>query len=346
MTYGFQFNTGPSGALTQVISSDIAPGFLVPATTSVTITATSITNSPADGVCELICNANASPFTAVQPGLRSGQWQPNTGVVISGPGLPADTQIVGYAARQNLSLSEPNGERFILNKQISGSASTAADAYTLTNPSSLYPIVAYPVDFSNLASITTPNQRNQRPFPDTIVNFSGSPFNVHDIIVFPPSYFDSPITLSSTYNSRPFAKPRVLIDQVNKIARVNAMRNFARVFGTQITVANPAGSTGTTVTTTPSSVVNASFPQQEMYMEGPGYTGFGVRILARTTSTSFTVESAPAGGWVTTPNAYTIYGGGSFPEQYFMWPGGTDSQNVIATQSAMWWRLAIIGRTL
>jgi hypothetical protein len=346
MSYGFEFYTGLSGSLTQVVSSDTAPGFIVPATTSVTITATSITNSPLDNVSELICNVQINPGTSFQPGLRSGQWQPGTGVVVSGPGLPADTQIVGYANRQNTSISEQNGARYILNKQTIGPISTAGDAYTLTNPSSLYPIVAYPVDASNYTNNINLNQRNQRPYPDTIVDFSSSPFASHDIIVFPPSYFNSPATIDSSYLSRPFAKPRVLIDQVAKIARINAMRNFFRVPGVRITVANPAGSTGTTVTTTPSSAVSSSFPRQEMYMEGPGYTGFGVRILARGASNSFTVETPPVGGWVNATNAYVIYGGGSPSEYQNLWTSGVDRSDVQSPQSGMWWKLAIIGRTV
>jgi hypothetical protein len=339
MSYGFRFETGPAGStLTSVVSDDLATGFLVPATTTTTLTVTSITNGIEGGefICsEMVLNA-FGPVNGFQPGLQSGHLRPNIGTVVSGPGLPDNTKIIGTSAIATTSLAD--GERYLLDKPISGSASTAPDAYTLTTAKTNFPIIAYPND--SVGYTTFNNQLQQRPFPDTIINFSDSPFTRHDVIVFPTSYFDgAQFGFDSSTLERAISRPIVSVDQTAKVAYANHMRGYVNSRPIPITVAT--STTGTTVTL---SNVAESDILQEMYMIGPGCGRFGIRVTPRTNAnyrTSFNVASVPIGGWNYSANVYFIVIGFL---RYGLYEQTTFTTYRMNPNANMWWRCAIIGR--
>jgi hypothetical protein len=344
MAYGFQFVTGPGVSGTQVFSDEVAPGFIVSAVTRVPLTVTSITNVT-EGVfgsvnyfsgSEMICNSVATSGT-FQPGLMSGYLKPNIGSIVSGPGLPDNCQVVDQTSISGSTIG--NGMRFILNKQILGSASTAVNAYTLTTLPSFNPVVGYPDDAINTNNSTITN--NQRPYPDTIIDFSGSPFNQHDIIVYPPSYFDGRDLGTFGYNYLLMnARIQVYVDQINKIAYANYFRQATNV-NTNIQL-----SSGNSTSITLSS--GAVIYNQDQYIIGPNINSLGIRVTAgvSTATNVIPVDGQPTGGWNTSAT-YFLIPGGDWTQRLLLGNSGSASGSYILNPNAgCWWETAVIGRNL
>lgn len=344
MAYGFQFSTGPNISGTEVYSDEVAPGFIVPATTTVPLTVTSITNI-SEGVfgsanyfsgSEMICNS-VGGLNLFQPGLTSGYLNPNAGATVTGPGLPANCRVIDQTDIVGSAIG--NGMRFILDKQITGSASTSVNAYTLVSPSSFNPVVGYPDDAIN--TNTTTITRNQRPYPDTIIDFSSSPFNRHDIIVYPPSYFDGKDLGTFGYNYKLMnATVQLYIDQENKIAHANYFRlatnlnkNIQILSGNATSILLSSG---------------AITYNQDQYIIGPGINSLGIRVTAGVAlaTTTIPVDGEPAGGWDTSA-IYFLIPGGDWTQRLDLGNEGlATGQYVLNPNAGCWWEIAVIGRNL
>ena len=351
MAYGFLFNTGPQGGTTTtVVSSDVAPGFIVPSVATTTATVTSITSQSENGqfVCGVVVFNADGGFQAPQPGLQNGYLEPDAGITISGPGLPANCQITGHAWMPPQSGTPFRySSTFLIDKAPTGTISTAKDAYTITVPSRDFQYVAHGNDYITRLSSDLYNYQNVRPMPDTVLDFSSSPFSRHDLIVLGSPYMNGQDTGNGgtgLWNVRARAMPAYWIDQTNKKAYVNFHKNWQGL-AEPITISTSTGSTSTTVTL----ATNLSVPiQQEMRVFGPGCGPLGIRVTRSLASaySQFTVDTIPAGGWSYTTGAYTMTSGASTYDRLGMFGGDTDYGYSHVFGAGMWWKVAVIGRMI
>jgi hypothetical protein len=350
MAYGFKFYTGPQGeTTTEVGSGDVAPGFIVPASSSVTATVTNITaqNEAGQFVCTAVQFNKNGGYQQFQPGLQTGHLLPNAGVIISGPGLPANAQVIGCP-----SMPPQNGATyvydccFLVDKAPTGAFSTAADAYTITHPKRDFQFVAHPNDWITRLNNDLYNYVVQRPLPDTVLDFSDSPFTRHDIVVMGSPIFTGGQYTSGYgywYRAAP-RRPAYWVDQVNKKAYVNFHKNWQE-FAEGVTISGSTGSSSTTVIL----AANMSVPiQQEMRVFGPGCGPLGIRVTRSLGSSysQFTVESAPAGGWQYSSGLYYMTSGASTYDRIGSYGGETDYGFRYEYSANMYWKVAIIGRMI
>lgn len=341
MSYGFLFNTGAQGGnKTQVVSSDTAPGFIVPCSSTITATVTNITtqNEAGSFACGVVEFNKNGGYQAFQPGLQTGHLEPDIGVTISGPGLPSNCQFIGQAY-----IATPC--TFIIDKAPTGTISTAVDAYTITHPKRDFQYVGHPDDFTTVLNTDIYNYKNQRPLPDTVLDFSDSPFTRHDIIVMgPPIFTSGQYTAGYPYWYRAAPRrPAYWIDQVNKKAYVNFHKNWQE-YVQGMTVATSTVSTSTTVTLTAN---NPTPIQQEMRVFGPGCGPLGIRITKSLGSgyIQFSTESYPSGGWQYTSNTYYLTSGASTYDRLGCF-GAQYDYGYSCTYAVLYWKLAVIGRMI
>lgn len=351
MTYGFRFITGPLGDTTEVSSSDVAPGFLVPSTSTVTATVTRADPYYEGGffVATLIAFNLQAADGAFQPGLQTGHLNPEYGVTISGPGLAPGTKIIGHAdMRPQASAPYQYSATFMIDTLPTGAISTSPDAYTITIPKRDYQYVGHPNDFILRTSADLYNIQCQRPLPDTILDFSDSPFNRHDIITFGPPMFTGGDAFNSAFtfdywNRAARMAPAFYVDQVAKKAHLNYFKNWQNL-ANAITISGSTGQFSTTVTLASNFFVPI---QQEMRVFGPGCGIFGIRVTrALTTYTQFNVETAPVGGWQYSSGLYFLTSGASTYDRVGFYGGSTNGSYITYPSALCYWKVAVIGRMI
>lgn len=351
MAYGFKFKTGSSGQITEVSSDDVAPGFLVPSVATVTATVTRVDPYYENGffVATLIAFNLQADAGAFQPGLQNGHLNPEYGVTISGPGLPAGTRIIGHAdMRPQTTTPYQNSATFMLDTLPNGPISTVPDAYTITIPKRDYQYIGHPNDFILRTSADLYNIQCQRPLPDTILDFSDSPFNRHDIITFGPPMFTGGEVVNFAFSADYWNRaarmaPAFYVDQVAKKAYFNYFKNWQNL-ASPMTVSGSTGQFSTTVTL----ASNFEFPiQQEMRVFGPNCGIFGIRVTrALTTYTQFTVEAPPVGGWQYGSGLYVLTSGASTYDRIGFYGGSTNGSYGTYPSALCYWKVAVIGRMI